>query len=213
MKTKWIVFIALFMAGCVASTIVYAQAQELEELALDLQKLNQLKSILNNLYKGYEILSKGYNAVKDLSEGNFSLHEVFLDGLMQVSPAVRKYKKVADIVTVQLQLVKEYKSAFSRFRQLNIFNADELEYIGSVYSGLVDRSLQNLDDLLMVITANRLRMNDAERLHAIDRIYDDIEDKLQFLRSFNNRTQVLAVQRYQELQENKSLQKLYGLPN
>jgi len=64
----------------------------------------------------------------------------------------------------------------------------------------------------MVITADQLRMNDAERLHAIDRIYADIEDKLQFLRSFNNRTQVLAVQRYQELQENKTLKDLYGNP-
>ena len=115
MRKNWIVITAFLLAGCLAGTTTYAQAQELEELALDLQKLNQLKSILNNLYKGYEILSKGYNAVKDLSEGNFSLHEVFLDGLMQVSPAVRKYKKVADIVTMQLQLVKEYKSAFSRF--------------------------------------------------------------------------------------------------
>jgi hypothetical protein len=212
MKKKWILIAAFLLAGCLVKTPTYAQVQELEELALDLQKLSQLKSILSNLYKGYEILTKGYNAVKDLSQGNFSLHKTFLDGLMQVSPAVRKYKKAADIVTLQIQLVKEYKSAFSRFKKLNIFNVDELDYLESVYSGLFDRSVQNLDELLMVMTANQLRMNDAERIHAIDRIYADIEDKLEFLRSFNNRTQVLAVQRYQELQENKTLRDLYGNP-
>lgn len=212
MKKKWMAILIFSITACCMRTPAQAQVQELEELALDLQKLSQLKSILTNLYKGYQILTKGYNAVKDLSQGNFSLHKTFLDGLMQVSPAVRKYKKTAEIVTLQIQLVKEYKSAFSRFKQLNIFNADELDYIESVYSGLFDRSVQNLDELLMVITADQLRMNDAQRLHAIDRIYADIEGKLQFLRSFNNRTQVLAVQRYQELQENKTLKDLYGNP-
>lgn len=212
MKKKWIVILIFSITACCMRMPAQAQVQELEELALDLQKLSQLKSILTNLYKGYQILTKGYNAVKDLSQGNFSLHKTFLDGLMQVSPAVRKYKKTAEIVTLQIQLVKEYKSAFSRFKQLNIFNADELDYIESVYSGLFDRSVQNLDELLTVITADQLRMNDAERLQAIDRIYADIEDKLEFLRSFNNRTQVLAVQRYQESKENKTLKDLYGNP-
>ncbi len=198
-------------AGCCMPATASAQVQELEQLALDIEKLSQLKTILSNMYKGYEILTKGYNAVKDLSQGNFSLHKVFLDELMQVSPTVRKYKKVADIATLQVQLVKSYKAAFSNFKGLNIFDPDELAYISSVYKGLLDRSLQNLDDLLMVITADQLRMNDAERLQTIDRIYVDMDDKWQFLQSFNDRTQVLAVQRYQALQENKALQKIYGL--
>jgi len=47
----------------------------IEQLTLDYQKLASLKSILSQMYQGYEVLSKGYNAVKDVSQGNFSLHE------------------------------------------------------------------------------------------------------------------------------------------
>jgi hypothetical protein len=54
-------------------------------------------------------------------------------------------------------------------------------------------------------------MNDAERLTAIDRIYLDVQDKLDFLRQFNNNTSLLAGQRQKELEENNSLKRLYGI--
>ena len=78
-----------------------AQSAEIQQLILDWQKLAQLRKILSNMYKGYEIVSKGYSAVKDISEGNFSLHETFLDKLLQVSPVIKEYKRVADIINCQ----------------------------------------------------------------------------------------------------------------
>ena len=42
------------------------------------------------------------------------------------------------------------------------------------------KSLDNLNELLMIITAGSLRMTDDERIAAIDRIYLDINDKLNF---------------------------------
>src|ERR1700744_5880927 len=80
-------------------------AQDLQQLSLDYQKLAGLKSILKQMYTGYEVLDKGYNAVKDVSQGNFNMHEAFLDGLMIVSPTVRKYPRVQDIINDQLELV------------------------------------------------------------------------------------------------------------
>ena len=47
----------------------------------------------------------------------------------------------------------------------------------------------------MIITAGSLRMTDNERIAAIDRIYLDINDKLNFLNVFNNNTGLLAIQR------------------
>lgn len=163
--------------------------------------------------KGYQIVSTGYNTVKDLSKGNFSLHQTFLDGLMQVSPTVRNYKKVADIIDYQILLVKEYKNAFNRFKQDNNFTSQELDYLERVYSNLFKQSLNNLDDLATVITANKLRMSDDERLKAIDNIFMDMQDKLQFLRHFNNNTTVLAVQRAKDKNDVNALRNIYGLTN
>ena len=188
-----------------------AQSTEIQQLLLNVEKLAQLKKILSNMKKGYEIVSTGYNTIKDISKGNFNIHQTFLDGLMQVSPAVRKYKKIAEIILYQTQLVKEYKSAFRRFDASNLFNANEIKYMDNVYSNLFNKSLQNLEELTMVITAGKLRMSDDERINAIDRIYNDIADKLVFLRTFNKENNVLAIQRGKEMVDTTVSKKLNGL--
>ncbi len=186
-----------------------AQSQELQQLILDIQKLSELKSILSEMYNGYQILTEGYNTIRDLSQGNFNLHKLFLDGLLSVSPTVRQYKKIADIITTQATILKEYKAAYSQFKGANILSATELNYVSDVYSNLFDKSSKNLDELLMIITDNQLRMNDAERINAIDRLYTDMQDKLSFLRHFNTNTNILQLQRQQSLQEIQSIQQLY----
>jgi DNA repair ATPase RecN len=209
---KRIIIIIVLCTSVVCSSYkASAQVQELEQLALDIEKLLQFKQILSDLKKGYEILSGGYNTIKNISQGNFNLHKTFLDGLMAVSPAVKKYKKVADIIDFQLQLVKEYKKAFNRFKQNGNFNPDEIDYIGKVYGKLFDESLKNLDALINIITADKLRMSDDERLTAIDGIYDDMQNKLSFLRYFNNNTTVLAVQRAKEKNGINTSRSLYGI--
>jgi hypothetical protein len=193
------------------SAQVVAQSTEVQQLLLNVEKLAQLKKILSNMKKGYEIVSTGYNTIKDISKGNFNLHQAFLDGLMQVSPAVKKYKRIAEIISFQTQLVKEYKSAFRRFDASNLFNENEIKYMGNVYGNLFNKSLQNLEELAMVITAGKLRMSDDERINAIDRIFDDMGDKLVFLRTFNKENNVLAIQRGREMVDTKVSKKLNGL--
>lgn len=186
-----------------------AQTQEIAQLILNVEKLKQLEEILDNMYKGYKILTKGYNTVKDIAEGNFSLHRVFLDGLYAVSPAVRSYRRIPYIIQYQQQLVKEYKRAFNTFRNDPNLTAREIKYLENVYAHLFRQSLRNLDELLMIITASTLRMSDEERLHAIDRIYDDMENKLVFLKVFNTSTSVLVQQRARENQDVNMLRNLY----
>ena len=190
---------------------VVAQSTEIQQLLLNVEKLAQLKKILSNMKKGYEIVSTGYNTIKNISKGNFNIHQTFLDGLMQISPTVKKYKRITEIITYQTQLVKEYKSAFKRFDASNLFNTNEIRYMDNVYSNLFNKSLQNLEELTMVITAGKLRMSDDERINAIDRIYNDLADKLVFLRTFNKENNVLAIQRGREMVDTKVSKKLNGL--
>jgi DNA repair ATPase RecN len=192
---------------------VMAQSQEIAQLLLNVEKLAQLKGILTDMKKGYQIVSKGYNGVKDLSQGNFDLHKTFLDALMEVSPTVRKYRKVKDIINAQLILVREYESAYNRLVQSHRFSAAELSYLDRVYDNLFDQSVKNLETLTMVVTAGKLRMNDSERLSAIDDIHADMQDKLNFLRHFNNQAAVLAIQRDKAQNEVEGIQGIYGIKN
>lgn len=190
---------------------IYAQSQEATQLVLNYEKLRQLEEILDNMYKGYKILSKGYNTIKDISEGNFSLHQVFLDGLYAVNPAVRNYKRIPYIIQYQKFLVKEYKRAFNRFKNDPNLTVREVKYLSNVYHYLFKQSLRNLDELLMIVTAAKLRMSDEERLQAIDRIYYDLENKVVFLKLFNSTTQWLAMQRARDNHDVITLQRLYGV--
>ena len=207
LSMKKIIFITLLSF---ISYISFAQSQEAQQLLLNWEKLTQFKKILKNMYDGYKIIHMGYTTVKDLSEGNFSLHKTFLDGLMEVSPAVKKYKKIADIINYQLRIVKEYKGAFNQFKEDKSFTIQEIEYLGKVYANLFNLSLKNIEELIMVITAGKLRMSDDERLQAIDRIYVSIEDQFTFLKAFNNNTALLALQRKSEQAEINMSRKIYG---
>lgn len=188
-----------------------AQTHEATQLVLNYEKLQQLEAILDNMYHGYKVLSKGYNAVSDIAEGNFSIHQVFLDGLYAVSPIVRDYRRIPEIIRYQKFLGKEYKRAFERFRNDTNLTVREVRYIGNVYSYLIKQSLQNLDELLMVITASRLRMSDEERLRAIDEIFYSMEEKVAFLIHFNNSTGALIVQRAKSKKDIDTTRKLYEL--
>ena len=205
---RQISFIAIMLCVLIRAS---AQTTEAAQLILNYEKLKQLEEILDNMYKGYKILTKGYNRVKDIAEGNFNLHQVFLDGLFAVNPSVAKYQRIPDIIRYQSMLIKEYKRAFNRFKSDPNLTPDEIKYLERVYSYLVKQSLRNLEELTMIITANKLRMSDDERIQSIDRIYFDIENKLSFLRYFNNSTQVLVVQRAKESSEVGAMKKLYDV--
>ena len=72
-----------------STNICFGQSQEAKQLLLNVEKLAQLKLMLSHMKTGYQILEKGYTSIKNISQGNFNLHRDFLDGLLQVSPAVK----------------------------------------------------------------------------------------------------------------------------
>lgn len=190
-----------------------AQSEEVQQLLLNVEKLAQLKQILSDLKKGYTIVSSGYNTIRNISQGNFSLHKTFLDGLLEVSPTVKKYRKVGEIISSQISIVREYKNAYKKFSSDGNFSVQEMGYLSNVYANLFNQSVKNLDALTTIVTANKLRMSDDERIKAIDIIYDDMQDKLVFLRHFNNNSTILAVQRARERKDAKSLKDIYGINN
>lgn len=178
-----------------------AQAEEAQQLILNVEKLMQFKKILQNMYDGFKLISNGYNAVKDISEGNFKLHKVFLDGLSDVSPAVKKYKRISDIIDYQLRIVNDSKKVLQQFRSDKQFNTTELNYLATVYDNLIRQTLKHVEELLLVVTAGKLRMSDDERLAAIDRIFVSVESQYSFVREFSNSTKLLSLQRKSEQQQ------------
>jgi hypothetical protein len=162
-----LIIFGLFGLMALWPTTGRAQGQELQQLLLNIEKLTQMKSILSDMKTGYQIYQQGYGTISSLSKGNFNLHSVYLNGLMAVSPGIRNYGRIAEIISIQASLLSEYKRNFKQFRQSGSFSISELNYMGDVYNKLVAETLDNIGELTNVITANKLRMSDADRIKSV----------------------------------------------
>jgi len=205
-RCVWIL-LSLFLL----SSKSFSQTQAIQQLLLDVEKLTQLKSILTELKEGYQIVSNGYTNIKNISEGNFNLHDIFLESLLEVSPAVKNYGRIKDIIDAQLTLVKEYKNALKQFKESGEFSIDDINYLEKVYANLFNHSLDNLQTMIMVITAGKLRMSDDERINSIDAVWKEVSQELTFLRHFNNEARILCLQRAKDKNDFSTMKQLYDV--
>src|ERR1700753_228501 len=97
-RLKWSVLFICLVAVAPVSAGAQSLADDIKQLALDYEKLAQEKKILQDMYNGYTLISKGYEQIKSIAQGNFTLHQNFLNALLAVSPAVRNYYKVVNII-------------------------------------------------------------------------------------------------------------------
>jgi len=165
------------------------------------------------MYTGYAKLEKGYTRVRDIARANFSLHQLFLDGLWILSPAVRNDSRIQDILDTEYRIVSDYKTAVARLSKTTVFTPQELDYIMGAWSALLQKSIQAIEELTLIITDGQLQMSDAQRLQAIDRIDTDIRGRYNFLTQFNNALSIQAAQRQAAGRDINTLKQLYGIPH
>lgn len=189
----------------------HSQTQALKQLELDIEKLAQLKSMLNNMYSGYTILSNGYDNIKNQSLASFTLHKNFIDALSQVSPAVKNAPGIGAIVSLQSQIVSEYKTTYNTVKSSSGFTTKQLDELTNVYSRILSQSSQNLAALQEVITAGKLQMSEADRLLIIESLRTDMEKQLLTLRTFTGQTNQMSLLRARLKKENNSLRNSYGI--
>ena len=133
--------------------------------------------------------------------------------MLAVSPAVRNYSRIVEIIDAETHIVTEYQASYSRISSGGHFTTAELAYISKVYATLFAKSLTCIDELTMVVTAGELRMSDAERLKAIDDIHTDITGQLGMLRSFDMNSSMQELQRARTAADITTLKNIYGIPN
>jgi hypothetical protein len=188
-------------------------ADLIEQLILDKEKLTAIKSTLQDMYTGYETLKTDYTRVRDIAKANFSLHQVFLDALWILSPAVSSDPRISEILNMEYSIVAGYKTASARIRSSPAFTAQEMSYIINTYSALLQHSVQAVKELTMILTDHQLQMSDAQRLQAIDRIHTDVRGQYNSMVQLNNSITIQAAQRQKETNNINTLKQLYGIPD
>lgn len=183
--------------------------------AVDLQIQRQQNKIiwLQNAQKTLEnAMSKlKLNEISEWTEKQRKLYDDYFQELRKVKNLISTYKKTKGIITRQVQLVEEYKKAWNLLRQDKHFSAQELDYMYKVYTGILDESLKNLDQLFLVTNAFATQMTDGKRLELIHTASDNLEKNLTDMRGFNNRNYRISLSRADDITQAEMLKKLYGL--
>ena len=178
-----------------------------------LQQIAALQIYMGYVQKGYTIAHNGLNMINDIKKGDLSLHSDYFNSLKTVTPAVRKYGKIADIIAFQFQIVNEYKSTSRELQKNKAFNSAEIKYFNTVFNRLIDDCTSTIDELTIIITNNQLEMKDDERIRRIDALYNDMQGKYSFAKSFADEAKILAVSRFREQNDIETSRALNGIKN
>ena len=149
--------------------------------------------------------------ISDWSKKQKELYAKYFDDLQQVKTVIASYKTVRDIIKKQVQLVQEYSKAFHLFKQDKNFTVNELLYMQKVYTGILDESIKNIDQIQLVINAFTTQMTDAKRLEIIHAAGNNIEQNLTDLRQFNQQNIIISLQRSKEKNDIDVVKQLYGV--
>lgn len=169
-----------------------------------LQQIAALQVYLGYAKKGYELVGSGLRTVRDISNGEFSLHNAFISSLKKVSPFVRNNSKVAEIIACQLGVMR----AFDIGEKDKLPISSQL-YVQDVKAHLLDECFKDLEELLLVVTAGKVEMSDSDRLDRLDKVYLSMMDKYSFALDFSSQVKLLIAGGTSEEQSINYLKKLY----
>jgi hypothetical protein len=140
------------------------------------------------------------------------LYSEYYQELWQIKNAISAYDKVVSMIDKQAQLVKDYQTAYAAIKQDSHFSSQEISYIGSVYSGILNQSVANLNQLYLVINALVTQMDDGDRLHIVDAAGARIDQNYSDLHQFTQQNILLSTQRAKDQNDLTQVKLLYGLP-
>jgi hypothetical protein len=169
--------------------------QDKTQIKYLLQQVAANEIYINDIEKGIKIAGQGLQTINDIRRGEFNLHSDFFRNLENVNPAIKKLARIADIISLQVQIIKESKSAIERIKNSDAFTPPERSYLQSVVDHLIGECEKDINDLTNIITGGKLQLTDDERIERINRLYKNMLDKFSFERSFFTEAAILKLQR------------------
>lgn len=197
----------------IAEVISQGIKRVIKAVDLKIQRLQNKTIWLQNAQKTIEnTMSKlKLTEISDWVERQRALYDEYFQELWKVKTAISTYHRIRGIIQMQVQIVNEYRAAYTLFRQDRNFTPEELDYMHKVYSGILDKSLKNIDQVYLVLNSFATQMSDAKRIELINAAGTEIQKNKDDLQRFNNQNKMLSFQRAAEKGEIEVTKKLYGL--
>jgi hypothetical protein len=185
----------------------------IKAIDLKVQRMQNKTIWLQNAQKVIENqLSKTkLTEISTWSDKQKQLYSNYYTELWKIKSAISYYQRIKDITFKQASLVTEYHQAWGMLRQDSHFNAQELNHMQQVYSGILDASVKNLNEILLMVNPYKTQMTDGQRLEMINHAGDHLDENYSDLHQFNNQNIQLSLQRSKDLDDTHSIKKLYGI--
>lgn len=202
------------MALPIVEIVRAALIAAIKAVDLRIQRLQNKTIWLQNAQKKIEnILSKlKLNEISEWTKKQRDLYKEYYQELMKVKSIITYYQRIKDITQKQTRLVEEYERAWRLFQKDKHFNSDELDYMQKVYSGILDESLKNIDQIFLILDSFTTQMSDFKRLEIINSAADQIDSNYDDLTLFNRQNVLLSLQRAKTSNDVNAVKKFYGIP-
>jgi uncharacterized membrane protein YgaE (UPF0421/DUF939 family) len=197
----------------IAKIIKEAVKKVIKAVDLMIQRLQNKTIWLQNAQKVLEnkLSELKLTEIAQWTEKHRKLYEQYYDELWKVKNTLAAYQRIRQIMDKQIRIVDEYKRAWNLVRQDNHFTESEIDYMYRMYKGILNESIRNLDQILLVINSFKTQMTDAQRLAIISQAGDRIEQNFIDLLEFNMNTYQISLSRAKTQFEIDRVKKLYGL--
>ncbi|MBJ2126627.1 conjugal transfer protein TraI [Flavobacterium sp. IB48] len=186
----------------------------IKAIDLRIQRLQNKTIWLQNAQKQVEnVLSKlKLDEISDWTQKQKDLYKGYYEELAKVKSIITYYQRIKEITKKQTQLVQEYERAWNLFKQDTHFKDSEIQYMERVYTGILEESVKNIDQIFLILDSFATQMSDLKRLEIINKAADQIDGNYDDLTMFNQQNILLSLQRAKTEADVNQVKQFYGIP-
>ncbi|WP_163397482.1 conjugal transfer protein TraI [Flavobacterium fluviatile] len=186
----------------------------IKAIDLRIQRLQNKTIWLQNAQKQVEnVLSKlKLDEISDWTQKQKNLYKGYYEELAKVKSIITYYQRIKEITKKQTQIVQEYERAWNLFKQDTHFKDSEIQYMERVYTGILEESVKNIDQIFLILDSFATQMSDLKRLEIINKAADQIDGNYDDLTMFNQQNILLSLQRAKTEADVNQVKQFYGIP-
>lgn len=179
--------------------------QRLQNVQLKVQTtLEQAKNVMSETKLG---------EVNNLVNEKRQIFDTYYQELWVIKNKMDQIKAIKQAIISQGQMIENFTVIYQKFSGDTYLNESELETIYDVYSGMMGKNVDGIEDLWVLIKDFSVKMQDGERLSLIKEKIDVIGGVTADFNGFTQDVIKLSLSRVKEAKELNEMKVYYGLEN
>ncbi len=185
----------------------------IRSLDLVFQRLQQVQlQVQAGLEYAKNVLSETrLSEVNDLVTEKKEIFDKYYQELWTVKNKLDQVKAIKNAVLAQGKLIEGFNSIFTKFSGDMYLSEKELTIIYNVYVGMLEKNVNSINDLVVLIKNYTVKMQDGDRLSLIQAKLMEIENVAVDFNGFTSEVIKLSLSRVKDGQQINEMKLYYGL--